>query len=237
MPEELDGEGYDYAFQKNPRLNWVVSGLEAGGLELKPYQLDSLEQSWSTMSGQFSSVMRNNAIMALSAALVCILIYITFRFEFKYGIAALIALVHDVFITLSIMGILHALGMPLQIDMEVIGALMTIIGYSLNDTIVIFDRVREDVRMIKKRSFSDIVNHALNITLSRTLMTSGTTLLVLLTLVIFGGSAIFGFSLVMFIGVVAGTLSSLFIASPVMLFFHQREEEANQQIVAKPSGA
>jgi SecD/SecF fusion protein len=102
--------------------------------------------------------------------------------------------------------------------------LVTIIGYSLNDTIIIFDRIREDVRLMRKVKFADIVNHALNATLSRTLMTSGTTLLVLLALVFLGGNAIFSFALVMSIGVIVGTLSSLFIAAPIMLYFHKRDQ-------------
>jgi SecD/SecF fusion protein len=104
------------------------------------------------------------------------------------------------------------------------GAIMTIIGYSLNDTIIIFDRIREDVRLKKKLPLEEVVNNALNVTLSRTLITSGTTLLVLLALVFLGGSAIFDLALVMTVGVIFGTISSLFIASPAMLYFHRREE-------------
>ncbi len=109
---------------------------------------------------------------------------------------------------------------------------MTIIGYSLNDTIIVFDRIREDVRLLRKLKFTEIINHALNVTLSRTVMTSGTTLLVLITLVLFGGSSIFAFSLVMFMGIVIGTLSSLFIAAPTLLFFHNREEK-QQELAAQ----
>ena len=107
---------------------------------------------------------------------------------------------------------------------EVIGALMTIIGYSLNDTIIIFDRIREDIRVHRKLTFREVIRHALNVTLSRTLMTSGTTVLVLIALLVLGGSAVFTFSFIMLVGVIVGTLSSLFIASPVMLFFHNREQ-------------
>jgi SecD/SecF fusion protein len=180
------------------------------------------------MSGQFSDAMRNNAVWALGLALIAILLYITVRFEFKYAIGAVIGLVHDVIITLGILALFHWIGFPVQIDLQVIGAIMTIIGYSLNDTIIVFDRIREDIKIMRRLSFRDIVNHALNVTLSRTIMTSGTTLLVLLALVFLGGQSIFSFSLVMTIGVVIGTLSSLFIASPVMLFFHNREVEAHK---------
>jgi SecD/SecF fusion protein len=180
------------------------------------------------MSGQLSDTMRNNAIIALALAMFAVLIYITIRFEFKYAISAIIGLAHDVLITLAILGMLHTFEVPIQIDLQVIAAIMTIIGYSLNDTIIIFDRIREDLRILRKLSFSEIVNHALNATLSRTIMTSGTTLLVLLALVIFGGPSIFNFALVMTIGVVVGTLSSLFVAAPLLLYFHNKEI-ANQR--------
>ena len=124
---------------------------------------------------------------------------------------------------MGILALFHKLGFAVQIDLQVIGAIMTIIGYSLNDTIIVFDRIREDSKLLRKMKFSDVINEALNVTLSRTLMTSGTTLLVLMTLVVLGGQSIFAFSLVMTIGVVVGTLSSLFIAAPVMLYFHNRE--------------
>jgi SecD/SecF fusion protein len=192
-------------------------------------QLDHLSNNWTVMSGQFSETMRNNAILALAIALVSILIYITFRFEFKFALGAVVGLVHDVIITLGILALFHKLGFPVQIDLQVIGAIMTIIGYSLNDTIIVFDRIREDSKVLRKMSFADIINHSLNVTLSRTLMTSGTTLLVLLALVILGGKSIFAFSLVMTIGVLVGTASSLFIASPVMLYFHNREKQKLNQ--------
>jgi SecD/SecF fusion protein len=111
-----------------------------------------------------------------------------------------------------------------QTDTHRIAALMTIIGYSLNDTIIIFDRIREDLRLMKKHSITEIINHALNVTLSRTLMTSGTTLIVLVALITIGGSSIFGLSLVMIIGVVYGTFSSLFIATPLLILFQKRED-------------
>lgn len=223
MPD-VNSEGiYAYDFQKDPRLNWVVDALQAKGLTVQSSELASLQKNWTVMSGQFSDAMRNNAAWALGIALLSILIYITVRFEFKYAIGAVAGLVHDVIITLGILALFHALGFPVQIDLQVVGAIMTIIGYSLNDTIIVFDRIREDVNLMRRSSFKDVINHALNVTLSRTIMTSGTTLLVLFALVLLGGQSIFSFSLVMLIGVLIGTLSSLFIASPVMLYFHNRE--------------
>lgn len=229
LPEKLTEGKFEYEYEKDPRLVWIVSSLGDANLPLQVGQLNNLENNWTIMSGQLSDTMRNNAIIALTTALVAILIYITFRFEFKYALGAVVGLAHDVVITLGILALFHWLGSPVQIDLQVIGAIMTIIGYSLNDTIIVFDRIREDVRIMRKMKFRDMVNHALNITLSRTLMTSGTTLLVLLALVLLGGHSIFAFSLVMTIGVVVGTLSSLFIAAPVMLYFHDREEKQHEK--------
>ncbi len=225
MPEETKDIVATYPYETNPRLTWVVKALAARGLEIQPSQLDTLDRDWSVMSGQLSQTMRNNAIMALAIALVSILIYITIRFEINFALGAVVGLIHDVIITLGILAMFHKLGFAVQIDLQVIGAIMTIIGYSLNDTIIVFDRIREDTKIYRKMPFVELINQSLNVTLSRTLMTSGTTLLVLLALVILGGKTIFAFSLVMTIGVLIGTLSSLFIASPVMLYFHNRSLE------------
>lgn len=225
LPQELPESKYTYPYQKNPRIDWVVNALASHHLYINPVQLPDLDKNWTVMSGQLSDTMRNNALIALSLALLGILAYITFRFEFKYAVGAVVGLLHDVLITLGIAAMFAKFGFPVQIDLQVVGAIMTIIGYSLNDTIIVFDRIREEIKTLRKWKFEDIINHALNVTLSRTMMTSGITLLVLLSLVLFGGSSIFGFSLVMTIGVIVGTLSSLFIASPVMLYFHRREEK------------
>lgn len=228
MPERIQAENEKYNFQENPRLTWVVNALNEANLQIIPSELENLESNWTVISGQLSDTMRNNAFIALTIALACILIYITFRFEFKYALAAVIALIHDVIITVGILAMFHALGFPVNIDLQVIGAIMTIIGYSLNDTIIVFDRIREDLHIMRKMSYPQIINHALNVTLSRTMMTSGTTLLVLLALVFLGGTSIFAFSLVMTIGVLVGTASSLFIATPALLYLHNREERQQE---------
>jgi SecD/SecF fusion protein len=231
LPESTEGK-YTFDYQHNPRLVWLVQALHDANLNIQKSQLANLDKNWTVMSGQLSDTMRNNAIIALSIALLSVLLYITFRFEFKYAIGAVVGLVHDVIITIGILAFFHKLGFPVQIDLQVIGAIMTIIGYSLNDTIIVFDRIREDIKVLRKLPFHDIVNHALNVTLSRTIMTSGTTMLVLLALVFLGGKSIFAFSLVMTIGVVVGTLSSLFIASPVMIYFHNREIRKHEEDIA-----
>lgn len=221
---EQDGK-FAYSYESNPRIVWVVDALNASDLEISQNQLTNLDKGWSVISGQFSDSMRNNALMGLGLALLMILIYITFRFEFKFAMAAVVGLIYDIIITMGILALLHKMGLAVQIDLQVIGAIMTIIGYSLNDTIIVFDRIREDMTLLRKLSFRDIINHALNVTLSRTLMTSGTTLLVLFALVFLGGKSIFAFALVMMLGVIVGTLSTLFIAAPALLYFHNKEIE------------
>ncbi len=213
-----------FAYQTYPRIVWIVDALERGGLEVNPTSLPGLNLHWTEMSGQLSETMRNQALLGLGLALLCILIYITFRFEFKFAISATLALAHDLLITMGLLAFLHLFYDGIQIDLQVIAALMTIVGYSLNDTIIIFDRIREDMQSLRKLSFREIVNHALNATLSRTVMTSFTTLVVLLALVIFGGGSIFNFALIMTMGVAIGTLSSLYIAAPLLLYFQKREE-------------
>jgi SecD/SecF fusion protein len=217
---------------KNPRIEWILHALETEGLSLTNDSLKSVESNWTAMSGQMSDAMRNNALLGLTLAFICIFIYLAFRFEYKFAAAAMICLLHDVFITLGLMGILFWLKVPLQIDLNTVAALMTIVGYSLNDTIIIFDRIREEMKFSHGKPLSQVVNLALNQTLSRTAITSGTTLLVLLALVALGGSSIFSFAFVMTIGVFFGTLSSWFIASPLMIFFHKREEEKETFVTA-----
>ncbi|MBS0621261.1 MAG: protein translocase subunit SecD [Verrucomicrobia bacterium] len=229
MPLDNDLKEPVYPYENNPRIVWVTHALSSAHLDLSPGSLMSLDQNWTSVSGQMSDTMRNNAIIGLVIAMLCILVYITVRFEFKYAISATLCMAHDVIFTVGIIALLHAIGVPLQIDLNAVVALMTIVGYSLNDTIIVFDRIREDVRIMRKSSLTDIINHALNITLSRTVMTSGTTLLVLIPLILLGGSTLFGFALIMAIGVVFGTLSSLFIAAPLMKYFHDRELQKEEK--------
>lgn len=225
MPIATDKKEARYAFETNPRISWIVNALETQGVQLTQPSLAHLEKDWTSMSGQMSDAMRNNALIGLLISFVCIFIYITFRFEYKFAAASIICLLHDVLITLGFIGILHLFGVPVQIDLNTVAAIMTIVGYSLNDTIIVFDRIREEIRLSPNMSLHAVVNQALNATLSRTTITSGTTLLVLIALVLLGGSSIFSFALVMTIGVFFGTLSSWYIASPLMLLFHKQEEE------------
>ena len=233
LPLETDVTTFSYHYENNPRILFIVNALETAGLYLTSTSLETLENSWTSISGQMSNAMRNNAFIGLAIALISILIYITIRFEFKYAMSATLGLAIDVLVTLALVTIFHTFKAPVQIDLNTIAALMTIIGYSLNDTIIIFDRIREDLKVMRKHSFEKIINHALNITLSRTIMTSGTTLVVLLALLFLGGITIFGLSLVMVIGVVFGTFSSLFITTPLLLILHKKELKKEKTIPVK----
>ncbi|MCH9631841.1 MAG: Protein translocase subunit SecD [Chlamydiae bacterium] len=219
-------------WKSNPRLSWVVEALAAKDMKLTHKSLENLDKNWSEMSGQLSKSTRNNAFIGLSLALLFILIYISFRYEIKYALSAILCIVHDIFITLALIAILHFSGVTVQINMQIIAALMTIIGYSLNDTIIVFDRIREDKKLYKKLSFSEVINHSISVTLNRTVMTSLTTFVVLLSLVLLGGSKIFDFSLVMSLGVILGTFSSLFIAPYLLNFMHQKESKTSQTTTA-----
>ena len=159
-----------------------------------------------------SAELIKKGIIAVISAVVSVLIYIWFRFEWQFGIGAIFALVHDIIITIGVFSLLQ-----LEFNLSIIAALLTIVGYSLNDTVVIYDRIREELRKYKKMPIMDLINQALNLTLSRTLMTSITTLLALISLYLFGGEVIKGFTFAMIWGVLIGTYSSIFIASPILI--------------------
>lgn len=160
--------------------------------------------------------LRRKAIAAITLALVGILFYITIRFQFRYAIAAIIALVHDVTITTSLFAMSGR-----EFNLPIVAALLTIVGYSLNDTIVVFDRVRDNMKFMRRESLEKVINKSINQTLSRTILTSGTTLIVVLCLYFLGGAVINSFAYVMLVGVIVGTYSSMYIASPVLVVWHQ----------------
>ena len=159
-------------------------------------------------------------LQAISFALLAILIYIWFRFEWQFGISILLALIHDVLITLGILSILD-----IDFSLSSIAAMLTIVGYSVNDSVVIFDRVRENLRKYKKLDLVELFNMSINNTLSRTIMTSMSTLLALFSLFIFGGEVIEPFAFTMIVGVIIGTYSSIWIAVPSLLLFKFRPQE------------
>lgn len=168
--------------------------------------------------------LRNKAIAVTLAALVGILIYIAFRFEWTYGAAAVIAVFHDVLVTLGFFSIFQV-----EVSLNVIAALLTLVGFSVNDTIVVFDRIRENRKLHRRDSLYKITNDSINQTLSRTAITNGLVFLSVLALVLFGGDVLRAFSLALFIGVIVGTYSSIAIASPIMVWWEQRLEAANRE--------
>jgi preprotein translocase subunit SecF len=161
--------------------------------------------------------LKQQSLWAITISIIGIIIYVAFRFQFKFGVAAAIATMHDVLAVLGIFYILHK-----EINLLIITALLTLAGYSLTDTVVVFDRIRENLRKNKRDPLSKLVNNSINEVLSRTLITSLTVVLVLVPLVLFGGDVLHDFSLALLMGVIVGTYSSVFVASPVLVVWHAK---------------
>jgi preprotein translocase subunit SecF len=163
---------------------------------------------------QVGKDLRQKGLMAILFAIAGMLCYITFRFEFRFGLGAIVGLVHDVLITLTVFSLLN-----LEIDLTVVAAFLTIVGYSVNDTVIVCDRIRENMAKHPKEAIEPLINRSINETLSRTVMTSGITLLSVIALYLFGGSVIKNFAFAMLIGILIGTYSSIFVASPVIIYW------------------
>ena len=173
-----------------------------------PATIRSVEDVGPKVGGE----LRTKMIWAILWALVGMLIYISWRFEFRFAVASVIPLFHDVLITLGIFSLMN-----IEISIQIVAALLTIVGYSLNDTIVVLDRIREDLKRYRQENFDWIINRALNETLSRTVMTSLTTFIVVVVLWLAGGSVIHDFAFALMVGVIVGTYSSLFVAAPIIV--------------------
>ncbi|WP_194744299.1 protein translocase subunit SecF [Thermaurantiacus tibetensis] len=166
-----------------------------------------------TVSGKVSGELIRQAALAVLFAMLGISVYIWFRFEWQFGVGALVALVHDVAVTLGLFALFQW-----EFNLPIIAAVLTIVGYSLNDTIVVYDRIRENLRKYRKMDMIPLLDLSLNETLARTVVTSLTMLIALATLVVFGGEVLFGFAIAMLIGVVVGTFSSIYIGAPILLW-------------------
>jgi len=176
--------------------------------------------------------LRRQAILATLYALGGMLVYIAFRFEWVYGVAAVLAVFHDTIITVGMFSIFNK-----EIDLTVVAALLTLVGYSMNDTIVVFDRIRENLKILRRESFPSLINKSINQTLSRTILTSGLTFLAVLSLFLFGGSVLHGFSFALVVGIIIGTYSSIFIANPILEFWQNfMEGRKRMAAVAVASG-
>lgn len=209
------GEKADNAFII--RIAQMGEGAQAGDLVLEqlktrladhPYEIRSVTQIGPKIGGE----LRRGAIYSILFALLGLLIYISWRFEFKFAVGAVVSIFHDV---VFVLGIYTFLG--LEMSLTALAAFLTIVGYSINDTIVVYDRIRENLKLMRRESLATVMNVSVNQTLSRTLLTGVSTLVVLLVLIFMGGEVIHGFSLALFIGTVIGTYSSVFVASVLVL--------------------
>ncbi len=231
---EIEGENYDFskaeikhfgdlsnvAFRiatlENEPENFTKSLIDKMSNlypNLVPKNKDEFILAIEKVGPKIGAELRGDAVMAIFSALILILIYITIRFELKYAVGAIAALAHDVIITLGVFSLFG-----FEISLAVIAAFLTIVGYSLNDTIVIFDRIRENSKMLKNSTLVSVINQSINDSLSRTIVTSLTTFFVVLILFLFGGEVLNTFSFAMIIGVIIGTYSSIFVASPVVIY-------------------
>ncbi|HEY1206914.1 MAG: protein translocase subunit SecF [Bryobacteraceae bacterium] len=183
---------------------------------LAPFTVKRVEIVGPKVGGE----LRWQAVKATLYALAGMLVYIAFRFEWIYGAAAVIAVFHDTLITIGLFSLLNK-----EISLTVIAALLTLVGYSMNDTIVVFDRIRENLKIMRREKLEVLINKSINQTLSRTILTSGLTFLTVLALFLFGGEVLHGFSLALVIGIIIGTYSSIFIASPILVFWQDFVEK------------
>ncbi len=214
----------------------ATSSSELEGMNLKikqalsaKYGAEQVELRRSEMVGpKVGSDLREKGFLAIVYAMIGILFYITWRFEFRFAVGAIIALIHDVCITLGAFSLFGK-----EIDLPIIAAFLAIIGYSLNDTIIVYDRIRENMGKLHKESYGFIINRSINETLSRTILTSGTTLLVVLALFIFGGGVIHNFAFALLIGVLVGTYSSIFVASPLLIYWE--DVKAAKKAAGRPA--
>jgi len=216
-------EVFDPTFGPERNVAMIRIQAQEGGESITPEVLAQVEQalrgvdpsltftSVESVGPKVSGELIVSALIAVGAALVAIMIYIWLRFEWQFGLGALAALIHDVVLTIGLFSVLQ-----IRFDLAIIAALLTIVGYSINDTVVVFDRIRENLIKYKKRELIEVMNLSINETLSRTVMTSLTTLLALMSLFVLGGDVIRGFVFAMIWGVVVGTWSSVFVAAVVV---------------------
>lgn len=169
------------------------------------------------VSAKVGGELQGRALLAVLLSFATTLIYLAFRFEWRFGLAAVIATAHDILITMGFISILQ-----LEVALPTVAAVLTILGYSLNDTIIVFDRVRENLGTMRREDFTRILNRSINETLPRTVLTSGTTLVTLISLFLFGGSTLRDFALILIVGIIIGTYSSIFVAAPALLEIERR---------------
>jgi preprotein translocase SecF subunit len=213
-----------------------TSAAEAIKVKLRQTFADRIpadEKEWlrrqEKVGPKIGSEMKKTAMVAVFVSLLLILIYVAWRFEFKFGVAAVISLFHDTLVTLGILSI-----MGMEFSMSVLAALLTIVGYSINDTIVVCDRIRENKKILRREKFADMVNTSINQTLSRTILTAGTVWLVSWVLFFKGGEVIHGFAFALLVGVFFGTYSSIFVVSAIVVdWVNHQEKKRLEKIMRK----
>lgn len=214
LQEEEDvSDDADEARQAQTDAQQIAQRILIDTLEVQydDVRIDATE----TVSGKVSGELRRKGLLAVILALGFVLAYIWFRFEWQFGAGAVVALLHDVILTLGVFELFQ-----IEFNLAIIAAILTIVGYSLNDTVIVYDRIRENLRKFKKMPLVDVINLSINDTLSRTILTSFTTLLALTALFVLGGPGLQGFSFAMIWGVIVGTYSSIFVASPMLLLLN-----------------
>ena len=226
VAEDTGGDGEITRIQ-----NLITGGIAADFPDAQPDVVKT-----DIVGPRFASDLQRGALYSIFGSLLVVFVYILIRFEWRFGAGAVAALVHDVTITLGLFSLLHDwLPFSLQIDQAIIAAFLTIVGYSLNDTVVVFDRIREYANVFKTEPYPDVVNRSINNTLSRTIITSSTTLLVVITLFIFGGEVLKGFAFALIIGIVIGTYSSIFVASPIVVELRERAASTGRSTRRSPA--
>ena len=208
-----------------PGVDSKVIGTLKQECTLAPFTVKRVE----IVGPKVGAELRWQAVKATLYALAGMLVYIAFRFEWIYGAAAVIAVFHDTLITIGLFSLLNK-----EISLTVIAALLTLVGYSMNDTIVVFDRIRENLKIMRREKLDVLINRSINQTLSRTILTSGLTFLTVLALFLFGGEVLHGFSLALVIGIIIGTYSSIFIASPILVFWQDFVEKRKKPSSGTP---
>jgi preprotein translocase subunit SecF len=210
------GTGADAATETSDA---VIAALQTA-YSAENIRVDRTEAVGAKVGGE----LQTRALLAILISFLATLIYLAFRFEWRFGVASVIATAHDIVLTLGLLAVLR-----MEISLPTVAAFLTIVGYSLNDTIVIFDRIRENLHTAKRQNFIEVLNRSINNTLPRTVLTSGTTLLVLLSLFFFGGVIIRDFALILIVGVLLGTYSSIFVAAPALLEIEKRFPHEQKQ--------
>lgn len=238
----LEGAQIQQFGDSNDYLIRVSTFSESGEIRVSESVSESLDEAygedgWSfarteAVGAKVGSELKEKALIAILLSFALTLVYLAFRFEWRFGVAAIVATAHDITLTLGFLSVFN-----IEITLATVAAILTILGYSLNDTIVVFDRIRENLKKRRKDSFRDIINASINETLPRTVLTSGTTLMTLLALAIFGGAVIRPFAIVLILGVIIGTYSSIFVASPVLLELEQWGKKRERAKAAAPAKA